>query len=216
MARRTLNRHELRRGGSRRGQGYSSESRTEAISAKGEPTLRSKPAANPRMRIVWAVCDVGGRTVASFDYVAKAEAEALIAQLKARGKGMHFSALVQRADSGPSGTKSNFIRPKPTWSAHAPRRRPSTPGYPPRSGTGSRQGSPRPSFPPRGRTGRQKRDAHASNARLPATLARLDCDARSPLFVHENPSFQNLTRAGRTGHRRPTTQENWSQPLGIR
>ena len=48
------------------------------------------PLAGPRMRVVWAVCDVGGRTVATFDYAPKAEAEALIAQLKAQGKGTHF------------------------------------------------------------------------------------------------------------------------------
>jgi hypothetical protein len=42
------------------------------------------------MRVVWAVCDVGGRTVKTFDYTCKAEAEAFMAELKARGKGMHF------------------------------------------------------------------------------------------------------------------------------
>ena len=31
------------------------------------PPLRSKPIAEPRMRMVWAVCDMGGRTVATFD-----------------------------------------------------------------------------------------------------------------------------------------------------
>ena len=42
------------------------------------------------MRVVWAVCDVGGRTVKTFDYTCKAEAEACMAELKAKGKGMHF------------------------------------------------------------------------------------------------------------------------------
>ena len=42
------------------------------------------------MRVVWAVCDLGGRTVATFDYVQKADAETLIVQLKAKGKGEHF------------------------------------------------------------------------------------------------------------------------------
>ncbi len=51
---------------------------------------RPPPAPTARMRVVWAVCDVGGRTVATFDYVAKADAEALAAQLKTRGKGAHF------------------------------------------------------------------------------------------------------------------------------
>jgi hypothetical protein len=42
------------------------------------------------MRVVWAVCDVGGRTVATFDYTCKADAEELVARLKSQGKGMHF------------------------------------------------------------------------------------------------------------------------------
>jgi hypothetical protein len=42
------------------------------------------------MRIVWAVCDVGGRTVKTFDYTSKSEAETFMADLKARGKGIHF------------------------------------------------------------------------------------------------------------------------------
>ena len=42
------------------------------------------------MRVVWAVCDVGGRTVQTFDYSQKAEAEAHVAKLKSQGKGMHF------------------------------------------------------------------------------------------------------------------------------
>jgi hypothetical protein len=51
---------------------------------------RTRPKAQPRMRVVWAVCDVGGRTVATFDYASKPEAEAHAAALAARGKGMHF------------------------------------------------------------------------------------------------------------------------------
>jgi hypothetical protein len=42
------------------------------------------------MRVVWAVCDAGGRTVATFDYAQKADAVAHIATLKAQGKGTHF------------------------------------------------------------------------------------------------------------------------------
>jgi hypothetical protein len=71
--------------------------------AKSEPALRPKPAAAPRMRVVWAVCDVGGRTVATFDYPRKADAEAHAAQLKARGKGTHFvrslKEPIQREDA---------------------------------------------------------------------------------------------------------------------
>jgi hypothetical protein len=42
------------------------------------------------MRVVWAVCDMGGRTVATFEYSEKADAEKLMADLKAKGKGAHF------------------------------------------------------------------------------------------------------------------------------
>jgi len=47
------------------------------------------------MRVVWAVCDLGGRPVATFEYACKAEAEALIARLKAQGKGTHFLRSVK-------------------------------------------------------------------------------------------------------------------------
>lgn len=58
---------------------------------RGEPTeRRPKPAPSARMRVVWAVCDLGGRTVATFDYPDKAQAEAHAALLKAKGKGAHF------------------------------------------------------------------------------------------------------------------------------
>jgi hypothetical protein len=89
MARRTLNRFELR-------------AEAEAAEALGIPTpperkprsepaeRRPKPQAQPRLKVVWAVCDVGGRTVRTFDYPQKAEAEAFAEQLKAKGKGRHF------------------------------------------------------------------------------------------------------------------------------
>jgi len=58
---------------------------------RAEPAeRRPKPAPAARMRVVWAVCDIGGRTVATFDYPDKAAAEAKAAELKARGKGDHF------------------------------------------------------------------------------------------------------------------------------
>jgi hypothetical protein len=56
---------------------------------------RPKPGASPRMRVVWAVCDMGGRTVATFDYPSKADAEALALQLKKSGKGAHFVRSVK-------------------------------------------------------------------------------------------------------------------------
>ena len=58
---------------------------------RADPTeRREKAGPTARMRVVWAVCDIGGRTVASFDYADKAQAEALAVQLKSRGKGEHF------------------------------------------------------------------------------------------------------------------------------
>ncbi len=92
MARRTLNRHELRaevEAAEARGLPIDPPSRR-TPKTPSQPALRPKPAAGPRMRIVWAVCDVGGRTVKTFEYTSKAEAEAFMAQLKAKGKGTHF------------------------------------------------------------------------------------------------------------------------------
>ncbi len=101
MGRRPLNRMELR-------------AAAEAAEALGintppvrkprsEPTdRRPKPAPAARMRVVWAVCDLGGRTVATFEYPQKADAEALAAALKAKGKGNHFvRSLKEPMDSGP-------------------------------------------------------------------------------------------------------------------
>jgi hypothetical protein len=94
MGRRPLNRLELR-------------AAAEAAEALGlntpperkprtEPTEhRPKPAPTQRMRVVWAVCDLGGRTVATFDYPSKAEALAFISELKARGQGEHFLRSVK-------------------------------------------------------------------------------------------------------------------------
>jgi len=64
---------------------------------RSEPAERKPPPAPPqaRMRVVWAVCDIGGRTVATFDYPKKADAEAHAAALKARGKGAHFVRSVK-------------------------------------------------------------------------------------------------------------------------
>jgi hypothetical protein len=48
------------------------------------------------------VCDLGGRPVAKFDYPCKAEAEALIAKLKASGKGNHFLRSIKEPLSSDS------------------------------------------------------------------------------------------------------------------
>jgi hypothetical protein len=92
MARRTLNRRELRAAvEAAEAMGITDRpERKRTSQPKSEPSRRNKPAAGPRMRVVWAVCDIGGRTVAKFDYPSKADAEALIAKLTSQGKGMHF------------------------------------------------------------------------------------------------------------------------------
>lgn len=60
---------------------------------RSEPSeRRPKPEPHQKMKVVWAVRDIGGRTVQTFDYPDKAQAEALAAALKAKGKGNHFVA----------------------------------------------------------------------------------------------------------------------------
>jgi len=54
------------------------------------------------MRMVWAVCDMGGRTLATFDYADKAAAEAHIKDLKQQGKGAHFLRAVKEPMEGTS------------------------------------------------------------------------------------------------------------------
>lgn len=95
MARRTLNRRELRAAAEAAeamglNSGSDTSSRRPGRKESAVPPLRSKPVAGPRMRVVWAVCDMGGRTVATFEYAEKAQAEQHIAELKAKGKGAHF------------------------------------------------------------------------------------------------------------------------------
>jgi hypothetical protein len=109
MARRTLNRRELRAAAEAAealglNKPESSDTRKLARDPGNPPPLRSKPAAGPRMRMVWAVCDMGGRTVATFDYADKSKAEAQIAELKARGKGQHFLRAVKEPMAG-TGTR---------------------------------------------------------------------------------------------------------------
>jgi hypothetical protein len=80
-------------------QGESRPRGTRAPSTR-EPAARPKASAGPpRLKVVWLVCDVGGRTVETFAYAEKAEAEALAAKLKAQGKGNHFV----RSDKVPMG-----------------------------------------------------------------------------------------------------------------
>jgi len=105
MARRTLNRRELRAAAEAAealGLDHAPETDTRKASRDRSepPSLRSKPLAGPRMRMVWAVCDMGGRTVATFEYSQKGDAEAHIAQLKAKGKGSHFLRSIKEPITG--------------------------------------------------------------------------------------------------------------------
>jgi hypothetical protein len=89
MARRTLNRYELRAAAE------AAESRGLKPSPKrpqktGPAEHRLQQTVAVRLKVVWAVCDVGGRTVAKFDYPRKSEADTFAAQLQSQGKGKHF------------------------------------------------------------------------------------------------------------------------------
>ena len=94
MARRTMNRRDLR-AAAEAAEALGLNTPPEA-KRRAEPTeRRAKPDAQTRMRVVWAVCDIGGRTVKTFDYPAKAAAEAFALELKAKGKGNHFVRSVK-------------------------------------------------------------------------------------------------------------------------
>ncbi len=89
MGRRPLNRMELRAAAeAAEALGLNTPPERKARSEPAE--RRPKPAAAARMKVVWAVCDLGGRTVATFEYANKSDAEALASSLKAKGKGEHF------------------------------------------------------------------------------------------------------------------------------
>ena len=89
------------------------------------------------MRVVWAVCDLGGRTVATFEYPRKEEAEACAAALKAKGKGNHFVRSVKEPmDSGPPPWRSIDLGGEETCrpALHAPVERPGEPARQRRDG----------------------------------------------------------------------------------
>ncbi len=89
MARRTLNRHELR-AAAEAAEALGLNTPAEKKPRAEPKERRPRPEATARMRVVWAVCDIGGRTVQTFDYADKPAAEARAAELKAKGKGAHF------------------------------------------------------------------------------------------------------------------------------
>lgn len=94
MGRRPLNRLELRVA-AEAAEALGLNTPDEKKPRKESTERRPKVETSARMRVVWAVCDIGGRTVASFDYPARAEAEAHAAALKANGKGEHFVRSVK-------------------------------------------------------------------------------------------------------------------------
>ncbi len=51
---------------------------------------RPKPEAHQKMKLVWTVCDLGGRTIQTFDYTDKAQAELFAAERKAKTRDNHF------------------------------------------------------------------------------------------------------------------------------
>jgi hypothetical protein len=101
MGRRPLNRLELR--AAAEAAEALGRNTPEPRKPRSEPAeRRPKPVPTARLRVVWAVCDMGGRTVATFEYPHKADAEALVATLKAKGKGNHFvRSIKEPMDSGP-------------------------------------------------------------------------------------------------------------------
>lgn len=96
MARRTRSLREMREmaeAAERLGLNQPEPRERKAPSEPIEP--RSRARNQPVMRVVWAVCDAAGRTVATYDYPRKAEAEAHAAQIIAKGKGHHFVRSVK-------------------------------------------------------------------------------------------------------------------------
>lgn len=94
MGRRPLNRMELR-AAAEAAEALGLNTPPERKKRSESTESRPKPAPTARMKMVWAVCDLGGRTVVTFDYASKAEAEALALALKAKGKGEHFLRSVK-------------------------------------------------------------------------------------------------------------------------
>lgn len=80
--------------------------------AKPKSTKAAKPAA--RTRIVWNVVSDAFKTVASFPYTEKAEAEAKAEELNAKGKGTYFVQKVKEAmpDDAP-GLGATIVRTPP-------------------------------------------------------------------------------------------------------
>ena len=107
MARRTLNRMELRRAAesatpAAEGDGAASATAT-VVTKKAKAPKATKPRksgknkAPVRMRVRWAVVNYSLKQVAIFDYPQKDEAELKAADLIGKGKGHHFVRGVKEA-----------------------------------------------------------------------------------------------------------------------
>lgn len=103
MARRVLNRKELRKAADEAERQNTGEATAEAPKKKkaaGEgktPAVRKprKKKAPPRMCARWAVFDAGMKQLAVFDYNRRADADQKIADLKARKNGVYFVQIVK-------------------------------------------------------------------------------------------------------------------------
>jgi hypothetical protein len=104
MARRTLNRFELRRAAESADTEPSPQGTEEAGEAKpkkapkakvSKPRKSSKTKAPVRMRVRWAVVNDSLKQIAVFDYPQKSEADQKAADMIGRGKGHHFVRAVK-------------------------------------------------------------------------------------------------------------------------
>jgi hypothetical protein len=103
MARKILNRRELRKASDQAEQkdAESAEAPAKEKKAKGEaapkvkkPRKKKEP---PRICARWAVYDAGMKQIAVFDYNQRSEAEKKVAELKAKKNTIYFIQIVKEA-----------------------------------------------------------------------------------------------------------------------
>jgi hypothetical protein len=110
MAGRTLNRRELRRQADQAEQpeavaaGAAAAAGPPAAKAKKAPAKRKPraPKARPRMRARWGVFDGGMKQVAIFDYNQRIAADAKLADLRGKHKGLYFLQIVKEVMPEPA------------------------------------------------------------------------------------------------------------------
>jgi hypothetical protein len=107
MAGRILNRRELRKQSDHADQTETGVTNAAATLAVSEGAAKRKPAAAkvrsprkskapPRMRAMWCIYDGGMKEVALFDYNQRAAAEAKLAVLLGKHKGVYFLQIVKQ------------------------------------------------------------------------------------------------------------------------